>query len=96
MNCLTKLLFFSFCRADGPVAKRIFKTLSFRELEYLEFIRKRDIVLYGEILDHLKNDRLHDGAPPSNRDDAPLYPSLPQKDRYPDEQKRPDYGDSGY
>jgi len=82
-------------KADGPVAKRIFKTLSFRELEYLEFIRKRDIVLYGEILDHLKNDRLHEVAPPSNRDDAPLYPSLPNKDRYPDEQKRPDY-DGGY
>jgi len=80
-------------KADGPIAKRIFKTLSFRELEYLEFIRKRDIALYGEILDNLKKDRLHEvpNAPPTNRDDVPLYPSLPKKDRYADEEKRPDY-----
>jgi len=81
-------------KPDGPIAKRIFKTLSFRELEYLEFIRKRDIVLYGEILDHLKNDRLHEvpnGPPPNNHgEDAPLYPSIPNNE-YPDEQKRPDY-----
>ena len=91
------IFIFQIIRPDGPIAKRIFKTLSFRELEYLEFIRKRDIVLYGEILDHLKNDRLHEvpnGPPSSNKrggEDAPLYPSIPNNE-YPDEQKRPDDG----
>jgi len=69
--------------------------LSFRELEYLEFIRKRDIGLYGEVLDHLRVQKLGENPTPSgdpNRDDAPLYPSLPKKDRYDDEEKRPDYG----
>lgn len=89
-------------KAQGPTGKKIFKMLSFRELEYLEFIRKRDIALYGEVLDKLKDIKLgpnapedeyaprsRDEYPPRSRDDMPLYPSLPQKDRYDD--KGPGY-----
>jgi len=81
-------------KAHGPTGKKIFKLLSFRELEYLEFIRKRDIALYGEVLDKLKDIKLGPNAPrdeyPARRgDDLPLYPSLPPKDRY--EQKGPGY-----
>lgn len=70
--------------------------LSFRELEYLEFIRKRNIALYGEVLDKLKDIKLGPNAPgdeypPRGRGDIeiPLYPSLPSKDRYDD--KGPGY-----
>lgn len=81
-------------KAHGPVGKKIFKMLSFRELEYLEFIRKRNIALYGEVLDKLKEFKLGPNAPDDEfpargRDDIPLYPSLPPKDRYDD--KRPGY-----
>jgi len=81
-------------KAHGPTGKKIFKLLSFRELEYLEFIRKRDIALYGEVLDKLKEIKLgpnapQDEYPPRHGDDIPLYPSLPQKDRY--DSKGPGY-----
>jgi hypothetical protein len=65
------------------MGKKIFKMLSFRELEYLEFIRKRDIALYGEVLDKLKDIKLGPHAPeddmPRHGDDIPLYPP---KDSY--------------
>jgi hypothetical protein len=76
----------------GPTTRRIFKSLSFRELEYLEFVRKRDIGLYGEILDKLKEimdqNAGENAFPKSNREDAPLYTP---NERYPDEEKRPDF-----
>jgi len=70
-------------KAQGPTGKKIFKMLSFRELEYLEFIRKRDIALYGEVLDKLKDIKLGPHAPreeypPRNGDDIPLYPTKGQ------------------
>jgi len=82
-------------KAHGPTTRRIFKSLSFRELEYLEFIRKRDISLYGEILDKLR-EKLGEAPngefqPPSNNENVPLYPSLPHKERYADEEKKPEY-----
>ena len=70
-----------FNRAQGPTGKRIFKMLSFRELEYLEFIRKRDIALYGEVLDKLKDIKLGD-APFPPRDDA--IPLVQPKSAYND------------
>lgn len=59
-------------KAQGPTGKRIFKMLSFRELEYLEFIRKRDIALYGEVLDKLKDIKLGDAPYPPHGDAIPL------------------------
>ena len=66
------IIFFLFNRAQGPTGKRIFKMLSFRELEYLEFIRKRDIALYGEVLDKLKDIKLGDAPYPPHGDAIPL------------------------
>lgn len=54
--------------------------LSFRELEYLEFIRKRDIALYGEVLDQLKDIKLGDVPyQPSQHGDAIPLVQQPSK-----------------
>ena len=88
----------SLFRTKGSAGKQIYKALSFRELEYLEFIRKKNIILYGEVLEKLREDILGPNAPAMNdehprRDgnsaQMPLYPSLPPKDRY--EGKGPGY-----
>lgn len=80
-----------------PGSKKLFKALSFRELEYLEFIRKKDVILYGEVLEKLRENILGPNAPMDdeypprgrNSDNLPLYPSLPPKDRFDD--KGPGY-----
>lgn len=72
-------------KSRGPAGKKLYKALSFRELEYLEFIRKRNILLYGEVLEKLRNDILGPNAP--NDDQLPLYPNM--KDRY--DEKGPGY-----
>ena len=51
-------------------------------MEYLEFIRKRDIALFGEIVENLQQKLFGDPAPPLSSapsHDIPLYPSLPRK-----------------
>ena len=55
--------------------------LSFRELEYLEFIRKRNIGLYGEVLEKLKEIKLGPHSP-EREEDVPLHPKMPQHERY--------------
>lgn len=40
-------------RHRGPSGRQLYKSLTARELEYLEFIRKKNIQLYGEVLDQL-------------------------------------------
>jgi len=80
-----------------PGSKKLFKALSFRELEYLEFIRKKNVILYGEVLERLRvnilgpNAPIDDEYPPrrGNGENIPLYPSLPPKDRFDD--KGPGY-----
>jgi len=77
-------------KTRGPAGKKLYKALSFRELEYLEFIRKRDIALYGEVLERLRHDFLGPNAnAPNDPESLPLYPSLPTKDRY--DEKGPGY-----
>ena len=70
----------------GPSGNKLFKALSFRELEYLEFLRKKNIILYGEVLDKLKENIIGPNAPSLDddysrrpNDTLPLYPSLPPK-----------------
>lgn len=41
-------------KADAPY-KMLFNSLSFRELEYLQFVQKKNLQLYGEILENLQN-----------------------------------------
>lgn len=88
MSCLgLVILLVHYCigifgfKAHGPTGKKIFKMLSFRELEYLEFIRKRNIGLYGEVLEKLKEIKLGPYSPERD-DDIPLYPKISPQDRY--------------
>ena len=72
---------------EGKLIKSFCKALSFRELEYLEFIRKKNILLYGEVLEKLRYDILGPNAP-NDSDNMPLYPNL-RKDHY--DEKGPGY-----
>jgi len=49
---------FCFMLRHGNMARRIYGRLSLRECEYLEFIRRRDIPFYAEVLQLLKEVRL--------------------------------------
>jgi len=69
-------------KKSGPEGKKLIKALSLRELEYLEFIRKRDIPLYGEILEHLRKEYLGPFAPNGGPNGIPSYPSTPPKGGY--------------
>ncbi|XP_047145463.1 innexin inx3 isoform X1 [Hydra vulgaris] len=73
-------------KTRGPTGNKLFKALSFRELEYLEFLRKKNIILYGEVLEKLKDNIIGPNAPSLDdeysrrpNDTLPLYPSLPPK-----------------
>ena len=68
-------------RPSGTAGKKIYNALSFRELEYLEFMRKRNVILYQEVLSQIKENVLSPNAPPLPDGDAfakrpALYPSL--------------------
>ena len=41
----------------GTLAKKMYKTLTIRECEYLEFIRRRNIPLYADVINKLKEER---------------------------------------
>ena len=41
----------------GDPAKRMFRVLTLRELDYLEYIRKKDIPVYGKVIQKLRDDR---------------------------------------
>ncbi|XP_066925725.1 innexin inx2-like [Clytia hemisphaerica] len=43
---------------DGSPAKKVYKKLSLRECEYLTFIRRKNIPLYGEVLGKLSKQRM--------------------------------------
>ena len=45
---------FIFFRQNAPEGQKFFKSLNFREREYLEFIRQKNTLLYGDILEKLK------------------------------------------
>ena len=47
---------------DGSPAKKVYKHLSLRECEYLTFIRRKNIPLYGEILEKLNQIRKINGG----------------------------------
>ena len=47
-----------FMAKHGNMARRIYGRLTMRECEYLEFIRKRDIPFYADVLQRLKEVRL--------------------------------------
>ena len=47
---------------------QVYKKITLRESEYLEFIRRKNLVKYGEILELLAKDRLTD------KNYMPLHP----------------------
>lgn len=44
--------------AQGSHAKRVYQSLTLRECEYLEFIRKKNVPVYGKLIRKLKEERL--------------------------------------
>lgn len=48
-----------FMRRGGP-AKKLYKLMTLREYEYLEFIRRKNLVLYGEVLGSMKKERFEE------------------------------------
>lgn len=44
--------------SQGSQAKRVYQSLTLRECEYLEFIRKKNMPVYGKLIRKLKEDRL--------------------------------------
>ena len=50
-------------RTPGSPSRRMQKKISIREMEYLEFIKKKDIPLYHKVLAKLENNPLSPGAP---------------------------------
>lgn len=75
---LLKLLFHYLIGVFGSRRRgdngRILRLLSFRELEYLQYIRTKDIGLYGEVLEKLRVIKLgHDDPSPPPKVNAPSY-----------------------
>jgi hypothetical protein len=44
--------------SQGSQAKRVYQSLTLRECEYLEYIRKKDMLVYGKLIRKLKEERL--------------------------------------
>jgi len=44
-------------------SRKLYKTLTLRECEYLEYIRKTNLALYGQLIQKLKEDRFDDNKP---------------------------------
>jgi len=44
--------------SQGSQAKRVYQSLTLRECEYLEFIRKKQLTVYGKLIRKLKEERL--------------------------------------
>jgi len=44
--------------SQGSQAKRVYQSLTLRECEYLEFIRKKNMTVYGKLIRKLKEERL--------------------------------------
>lgn len=51
-------LFPALCYTFGSPKHAIYRHLTLREIEYLQFIQKKDMVLYGEVLRNLKQHRI--------------------------------------
>jgi len=56
------------CFRRGSPKSLIYRTITMREIEYLEYIKKKDLVMYGEVLRKLKQQRtdLQGKIPPSD------------------------------
>ena len=70
------------------MGRKFFKALTFREMEYLEFVKSKNVVVYQEVIESLKQTILGPHAPPCDgypmqekmADQHPLYPPLAHKE----------------
>ena len=55
----TNLYYFSCCCLffKSRTDRLVYETLTLREIEYLEYIKSRDLIQYGDILQQLKRNR---------------------------------------
>lgn len=60
---------------QGTAARKMYKRVTIRECEYLEFIRRKNLSLYGEVIRLLKEDRFGQVPNTVNNPSAPLYPT---------------------
>ena len=71
LQCLLHYFFLAVGVRSGRLAsKKVLKKLQFREVEYLDFIRQKDVALLEEVTDFL-DDKLDDMSPtPSTSDES--------------------------
>lgn len=53
----------------GASARKMYNMLTLRECEYLEYIRRKDMPLYGDVVQKLKDERYDNMA----GDNKPIY-----------------------
>lgn len=63
---------------QGTMARKMYNVLTLRECEYLEFIRRRDIPLYAEVVQKLRIERYHMGLANGNGAKAPCETPPPE------------------
>ena len=77
------LTFYAFM-AQGDQTRKVYQMLTLRECQYLEYIRKKDMNIYGEVVRKLKKDRLDQ----LYHADNPLYDNnAPSNDPYAESKK---------
>ena len=57
-----------FLNSQEPTRK-MYSALTFREIDYLEYIRRKDMPIYGELLRKLKDSRLRETYEKKNKYD---------------------------
>ena len=87
MSHIYVICFYHFRSRGGSAGKKLYKILTFRQLEYLVFIRKNNILLYGEVLKKLHNNILGTNVR-NDLDQMLLEPNLP---RYRYDEEGPGY-----
>lgn len=53
---------------DADASRSLYKALTVREIDYLEYIRRKNLPLYSEVLDKLRTARLMGGEKPMKAD----------------------------
>ena len=71
-------LFYSKLGKGNRSSQKIFDNLTYREIEYLEFMRKKNIPVYGEVLDKLREKHL--GGSPAESAGSSSYDHPPKSD----------------
>lgn len=75
-------------KRQGILPNKVYNQLTFREIEYLEFLRKKSIPIYNRVVEEMKKSRFAESRPSPNElvmdeiprsqraeESAPLYPA---------------------